>query len=121
MSKFSVKERIKSFGYAFEGLFYAIRTEHNIWIHLLATLAVIVLGIIYHISIAEWLFVIFAIGFVIAAELFNTAIEALTDFASPEINKQAKITKDVAAAAVLISSITALIIGLMIFVPRIFL
>ncbi len=119
MGKFSIKERIKSFGYAFQGLFYAIRTQHNLWIQVFASIVVIALGLIYNISLAEWLFIIFAIGFVIVAELFNTAIETLADIVSPEINKKAKITKDVAAAAVLISSITALLIGLLIFIPRI--
>ncbi len=115
-----MKKQIKSFVYAFEGLFHAMRSEQNLRIHLLAAILVVILGLVYNISRSEWLFVVIAIGLVITAELFNTSIEVLTNIASPEISKHAKIIKDVAAAAVLISAVTALIIGLIIFIPRIF-
>jgi diacylglycerol kinase len=116
---FRMKDRAKSFGYAFKGIGYVLRTQHNFWIHGLITLAVIAFGFWLDISVAEWLFVVFAIGFVLVSELFNTAIEVLVDLVSPERNPQAGLAKDIAAGAVLISAITAALIGLFIFAPKI--
>ena len=116
---FQIKDRIKSFGYAFKGMGYVIRTQHNIWIHFLISFAVLAFGFWLNISKTEWLFVVFAIGFVLVSELFNTAIEVLVDMVSPEHNPQAGLVKDIAAGAVLLSAITAALIGLYIFVPKI--
>ena len=116
---FRFKDRMKSFGFAFKGIGYALKTQHNIWIHCILAIAAIAFGFWLEISQTEWLFVIFAIGFVLVSELFNTAIEVLVDLISPENNPKAGLTKDIAAGAVLVSAITAALIGLFIFVPKI--
>ena len=116
--KFSIKARAKSFLYAFKGLRIFITSQHNAWIHSIITVLVIIAGVWLKLSIAEWLFIIFAIGLVISAELFNTALEYIVDLISPEYNKKAGQIKDLIAAAVLICAITAAIIGLLIFIPR---
>lgn len=117
--KFSIKARIKSFRYAFAGIVTLIKNEHNARIHLCVTVCVLTAGIGFDISVTEWIFVIFAIGFVLSAEAVNSAVEYLADFVSPGKNEQIKWAKDVAAAAVLIAAITAVFIGLIIFVPRV--
>lgn len=116
---FSIQARLKSFVYAFEGVIFFIRFEAQATIHLIAILAVLGAGYWFKISSMEWIAVVFAIGIVISAEMLNTAIEKLTDMVSPQINEQAKIVKDLAAGAVLIASLTAFIIGLIIFLPKI--
>ena len=118
-NNFSIRRRLSSFRYAFHGIFQAVRSQHNMWIHIFATAVVIVAAILLNIGFTEWLFVIFAIGFVLGAELFNSAIETLVDLVSPGENQKAGMIKDIAAGAVLIAAITAAVIGMMIFVPRI--
>ena len=117
--KFSFIQRLKSFKYAFNGLKILIKDEHNARIHLFATICVIIAGFFFAISTNEWFAVIFAIGFVIAIEIINSAIENIADFISPEKHDKIKRIKDLSAAAVLISALTALIIGLIIFIPKI--
>ena len=117
--KFSLKARAKSFVYAFKGIGIFISTQHNAWIHTFATILVVIGGFYFKISIAEWLFVILAIGLVMSAEIFNTAGEFLVDHVSPEYNKQAGIIKDLLAGGVLICAFTATIIGALIFLPKI--
>ncbi len=116
--KFSLRKRIKSFGFALNGLKILIKEEHNFRIHLAAVLVVLIAGIVFHISEFEWIAVVFAIGFVLALEIINTAIENIADFISPGESEKIKIIKDVTAAGVLVSAITALIIGLIIFLPK---
>jgi diacylglycerol kinase len=115
---FSVVSRAKSFKHAVHGIFLFIKTTHNAWIHLSVVAIVIYLGFYFHIPTTEWLFLIMAIGFVLVAECFNTAIEFDIDLTSPDYHPYAKYTKDVAAGAVLIASISAAIVGLIIFVPK---
>jgi len=117
--KFSIRKRIESFGFAFNGLKILIRDEHNSWIHLFAVFCVIIAGVFFKISVSEWISVVFAFGFVIALEIVNSAIENITDFVSPERHEMIKKIKDLAAAAVLLAAITAFIIGLIIFLPKI--
>lgn len=119
MKNFSMQARFRSFSYAFKGLIHVLKAEHNMWIHLSATLAVIVLGAILKISRFDWLVVILCIGFVLSAEIMNTAIEKLTDKVSPERNEVAGLVKDISACAVLVSVITSVIAGLLVFVPYI--
>ena len=109
----------KSFAYSFSGIAAAFKTERNFRFHLVATLMVIFLGWRYELNTNEWVWITMAAGIVISAELFNTAIEVLVDMVSPEIHPKAKTVKDVASAAVLVCAITALIIGLIIFVPKV--
>lgn len=116
---FSIQARLKSFVYAFEGVMFFIRFEAQATMHLIAIVAVLGAGYWFKISSMEWIAVVFAIGIVISAEMLNTAIEKLTDMVSPQINEHAKIVKDLAAGAVLIASLTAFIIGLIVFLPKI--
>ncbi len=118
--KFSIKKRLLSFYYAFNGIKNAFYTQHNIWIHLFATIFVIASAFIFKISTTEWLIIILCISIVFAAEIFNSAIELLTDMVSPEINQKAGKVKDMAAAAVLITAAGAFVSGLIIFIPKIY-
>ena len=117
--RFSIIQQIRSFKYAFNGIKDFIITEHNARIHLTATIAAIIASFLFHISLPEWMMIIFAIGFVWSAEMFNTCIEKTMDFISTEKRPEIKLIKDVAAGAVLIASITAFILGLTIFIPKI--
>ncbi len=117
---FSIPDRLRSFIYAFEGLKTFFRTEHNSWIQLCAGITAIILGKLIHINNYEWCMLIIAIGSVLTAEIFNTAIESLTDMVSPNYSDMAKKVKDLSAAAVLIAAIAALSIGLFVFIPKIF-
>lgn len=110
-------ERILSFKHAFSGIWTALKEEPNLIFHLLAGLMVLILGTILNITILEWLILILTIGLVISLELTNTAIEELVDSFTASEHPAAKKAKDVAAGAVLIASITAIIIGLFIFLP----
>ena len=118
LKKKGINRLFKSFKYAYEGLKYAFKYEQNILVHFLATILVIIAGIFFKISMTEWLVLTLIIGLVIATELMNTSIEATIDLVTKEVHPLAKVAKDTAAAAVLIFGITALIIGLIIFVPK---
>ena len=117
--KFSFTKRIKSFSYAFSGLKIALKEEHNVRIHLVAAICALILGTLLGINSYEWIAVIFAIGFVFAMELINSAIENMADFISLEKHDNIRKIKDLSAAAVLGSAIVALIVGLIIFLPKI--
>ena len=93
---------------------YVFKTQRNSWIHSIATLAVFGLAAWLEISVVEWAIVILTIGTVWTAEVVNTAIEVVVDLTSPQKHPLAKISKDVAAAAVLFSAVFALIIGILI-------
>ena len=118
-NKFSISARLQSFKFAIEGILLLFKTEHNAWIHILSGLIVTFLGIYLKLSKTEWCFIVFAIGFVFVTEILNTSIEYLTDLVSPNYNEKAKKVKDLAAGGVLFSTITAVIIGLIIFWPKI--
>jgi diacylglycerol kinase (ATP) len=117
--KFKIGDRLKSFKYAFNGIRMLFVNEHNAWIHLAASVLVIIAGLFFKISILEWAVIIIAIGLVFTAEAINSSIEKLSDFVSPEKRSLIKEVKDIASAGVLISAITALILGLIVFVPKI--
>lgn len=110
---------IRSFGYAFDGVKAAARSEQNLRFHLIAASVVLLLSFLLRISAIQFAIVIICIGFVIAAELLNTAIEKLSDIVLPEYNEKIKVIKDLSAAAVLVVSIIALIIGCIIFIPKV--
>jgi len=112
-----IKKTINSFGFAIEGVLYAFKTQWNFRIHILASIIVLVLSILFQISKFEWIAILICISLVLFAELLNTAIESVVDLVSPEYNKLAKVAKDTAAASVLILAIMAFIIGLVIFIP----
>ena len=117
--KFSIARRLKSFTYAFNGLRVLLKEEHNSRIHLFVTICVVVAGVVFHISPLEWVAVVFAIGMVFGSEIFNSSIEDLADVVCPKRDERIKKVKDLSAAAVLVSALTALIIGLIIFIPKI--
>ena len=100
--KFSLINRLRSFRFALNGLKVLFAEEHNAIIHLFATTLGIVLGFYLNLSVPEWIAIVFAIGFVLAAETFNTAIENLSDFVSETRNERIKKIKDLSAAAVFI-------------------
>jgi len=109
----------KSFFHAIDGFVYSLMFEHNVIIILISALIAIIFGFIFSISLPEWLFCIVIIGLILASELINTSIEALVDLVTKEMHPLAKIAKDTASTAVLILCLTALIGGLIIFVPKI--
>lgn len=119
--RFSVVARMKSFTHAIRGIRIFFMSTHNAWIHGVAAVIAIAFGIILKISIVEWVLVLLAIGLVLVAEAFNTAIEIDINLTSPEFHPYARDTKDVAAGAVLIASIIAGIIGCIIFIPKLLL
>ena len=117
--KFSFKKRIKSFGYAFNGLWLLIRDEHNARIHLFFAILVVAAGFFFEITSTEWLILILTISLVFIAEFFNSAIEALADKVSEEKHPLIKKAKDVAAGGVLSAAIASVVVGVIIFGPKI--
>lgn len=117
--KFSIRKRLKSFTYAFNGLRVLFREEHNSRIHLFATVCVVVAGVLLKISLLEWVAVAFAVGLVFSGEIFNSSVEDLSDVVCPERDERIKKVKDLAAAAVLVNAITAVVIGFLVFLPKI--
>lgn len=118
-NNFSISKRIKSFSYAFAGIYILTTGQHNTWIHICISVLVIVCGLLFQVNTIEWAILIFAIIIVLVSEALNTAIEFLCDLVSPDQHPLIKKSKDVAAGAVLISAIGAAIIGLIIFLPYI--
>lgn len=116
---FTLRKRLRSFKFAFQGIRLLIKQERNAWIHCMAALCAIAAGCFFQINRMEWVAVCFAIGSVLAAEAVNSSIEALADLVSPDYNEAIKRTKDLAAGAVLLLALTAAVIGLLIFVPYI--
>ena len=119
-NKLYIFNRIKSISYALRGFVALVKTEKNAKIHLLASITAILTGLLLEVSKNEWCILIFAIAMVWISETFNTAIEKTTDKLFTGFNEKAKYIKDISAGAVLISSIAALIVGLIIFVPKLF-
>lgn len=108
----------KSFHFAIQGITHAFVKERNMKIHTVITAVVVALGLWIGLTAIEWLFVIFAIGGVLCLELLNTAIERVIDLISPDYHPLAKQAKDVAAGAVFIYSLLAVIVGVVIFFPK---
>ena len=115
--RFTLRSRLNSFRYALQGLRYALVTQHNFRIHVVATMVVIGVGFVWGISAQDWRWLVVAIAIVLAAELVNTAFEHLCDVVQPELHASVKAAKDVAAGAVLVASIAAAVIGVMVFWP----
>ena len=113
----------KKFQNAFRGVhvFLATTKLEYLVVYVMATVVVIVSGFCFGVSSLEWIALVFSIGFVIVSEVFNTAIEIDIDLTSPEYHPYARDTKDVAAAAVLLSLFVSIIVGLIIFLPKILL
>jgi len=115
--RFSLVRRAQSFTHAWRGMGIFFRSTHNAWMQLVLMGAVLVLGFFFHITRIEWVVIIFACGFVLVAEAFNTAIETDINLTSPDYHPYAKDTKDIAAGAVLLAALTASVIGGIVFVP----
>lgn len=115
-----LRSRLNSFKYAFAGLKTAAKDQPNFLIHCLVGSIVIFAGSYFNISQLDWLILALTIGMVITVELTNTAIEEIVNSFTDQVHPAAKKAKDVAAAAVLVSSITAVIIGLVIFLPYLY-
>ena len=118
-AKFSIAKRLKSFTFAFNGLKILFKEQYNARIHLLAIVVVVIAGAWFKLTASEWIAITFAIGLVIAMEIINTAIEQIADFMTTEQNPKIKKIKDLASAGVLVSAITAVIIALLVFIPKI--
>lgn len=110
---------LKSFTYAWRGLFKAWREEQNLQIHTLAALVVIVAGWSLRVSQTEWLVLILTILLVFLMEIVNSAVERVTDILKPRIHGYVKEIKDIMAAAVMLASLGAFVVGLVIFAPKI--
>lgn len=115
--RFSLTRRVQSFGYAFSGWYHVIRTQHNAWIHAVASIAVFVVAGWLQVPARDWAVLILTIMAVWMAEFMNTAIEAVVDMTMPDHHPLAKVAKDVAAAAVLVGACGAILIGLLILGP----
>ena len=113
-----IRSRIAAFKYAFSGWWYVIRTQRNAWIHAVVSVAVIGASIWLGLDVTEWLFILIAIAFVWTAEFVNTALEVVVDLATEDQHPLAKVGKDVGAAAVLIATITSILIGILVLGPK---
>ena len=116
---FSILKRLKCFTFAFNGLKILVQEEHNSWIHIAITICVVLAGFLLQISLIEWVAVVLCAGLVFALELVNSAIENMADFVSPQKDKIIGKVKDLSAAAVLIAAICSVIVGLIVFLPKI--
>lgn len=114
------KARIRSIRFAFNGLCHLIKEEHNFKVQVVIALFVTAAGFYYAISMTEWFFQTFAIGLVLSLEAINTAIEKTADYINPEFDHKIGKIKDLSAAAVTIGALTAFVIGLAIYIPKIF-
>jgi diacylglycerol kinase len=112
-----IKRLVKSFRYATKGLWKTLREEQNLRIQTTAAIVVVIAGIYFKITRTEWALLIFVIGLVFLMEVVNSAIERVTDVLKPRINGYVKEIKDIMAAAVMLASIIAVIVGLIIFMP----
>jgi len=116
---FSWRARRKRFFYAGAGIFHLLRTEHNAWIHLAVTVLVAGASVYFNISHIEIALLCFAIGLVWIAEMFNTCVEKTLDFITQKRCEEVKRIKDIAAGAVLIAALVAVLIGAIVFIPKI--
>ena len=112
--------RIRSVGYALKGAILLLKTEASIKVQFFICILITALGFYFKISSSEWIFQTFAIGMVMGIEGLNTAIEKIADYVQPEFDVKIGFIKDVAAGAVMIVSITASIVGCIIYIPKIF-
>ena len=112
------KKKSIGFKHAWDGILVVLKSERNFRIHLLIGTIVLLLGYVLNLPSGKWLAIILVIGLVLVAEMLNSAIERMLDYLNPSIHPSAKIIKDIAAGAVLISAIAAVIIGVIIFIPE---
>jgi diacylglycerol kinase len=108
---FTLAARSKSFRYAAQGIVFMLKTQHNAWLHLFATLFVTGLGLYFQVTANDWRWLIVAMVLVWSAEAFNTAVEYVCDVVSPDYSEAVKYAKDIAAGAVLICAVGAVLVG----------
>lgn len=113
-----IKQLKKSFLNAFKGVFYCIKNERNIRIHMVVGVFIFTFSFFFKLSSIEYAILTISVGFVICCEIFNTAIEALVNLSSPSYNSWAKIAKDVAAGGVFFSSLVAICVGIFLFAKK---
>jgi len=116
-----IRSRIASFRYAFQGWGYVLRTQRNTWIHSAIAIAVFFVGLWLQLPARDWAILVLTAGFVFSAEFINTSIEAVVDLATEEHHPLAKVGKDVGAAAVLVAALAAVLVGLLILGPPLWL
>ena len=116
-NRFSLKARLRSSRYALAGLAFVLRTQHNAWIHLIATIPVLGVAVSLQISQSDWRWLVLAVFLVWAAEALNTAVEYLCDVVAPGYSIAVKRAKDIAAGAVLLSALSSVCIGVLTFLP----
>ena len=114
------RSRLRSIKHALGGWWYVIRTQQNAWIHALATVLVILVGLWLKVETRDWALLVLAIAMVWTAEFLNTALEVVVDLASPDLHPLAKVGKDVGAASVLIAALSSIIIGILVMGPAFF-
>ena len=112
-----IRSRYHSFGHAFRGFWYVLRTQRNAWIHAVIATIVFFLSLWLRLDARDWTIIILTTAMVFTAEFLNTAIEAVVDLASPEKHPLAKVGKDVGAAAVLIAALAAILVGVLLLGP----
>ncbi|MFM7088346.1 MAG: diacylglycerol kinase family protein [Candidatus Paceibacterota bacterium] len=117
--RFSLVARLRSANHAWRGLGIVFRTTHNLWLQIIFGVLAIYAGFVLQISITEWLFLVCAIGLVVITETLNTAFEVDIDLTSPEFHPYARDTKDIAAGAVLLAVLLAVVVGGIIFIPKV--
>jgi diacylglycerol kinase (ATP) len=110
--------RFKSMGFALKGALKLITTEHSVMVQSAIGVLLIIAGFYFHITTTEWLFQILAIGLVLSVEGLNTAVEKIADFIHPNYHEKIGFIKDIAAGAVFFAAMTAIAIGLIIYVPK---
>jgi diacylglycerol kinase (ATP) len=116
--QFKISDRVRSFRFAGQGVWWTLRTQHNAWIHATATILALLAGLLLHIGRIEWCLVIFACAAVWGAEMVNTAIEHLGDVISKDFHPGIGRAKDAAAGAVLIAAGAAVVVGILVFGPH---
>ena len=114
-----IKKFFNSFTYPIKGLKYAYRNEQNLVFDVGVALLVVIAGFLFKVSVTEWALLALTIGMVLSLELVNTAIEAVVDLVTEEYHPLAKVAKDTSAAAVFVCAVAAVVVGLIIFVPKI--
>lgn len=115
-----IKQKTIGLKYAINGLVFAFKNEINMRVHVLFTVSVIILGFVFHVSLTEWVLLFLTFGLVLSSEVFNTAVEMLLDYLAPEWHPKVGIIKDLTAGGVLVASGIALVIGSIIFIPKLF-
>jgi diacylglycerol kinase (ATP) len=110
--------RLKSIGYAFKGAYKLIMTEHSVMIQFSLAILLVIAGFVFHISREEWMIQTLAFGLVLGVESLNTAVEKIADFIHPEFHDRIGFIKDIAAGAVMFTAAAAIVVGLLIYVPK---